>query len=256
MTISPVRLRDGDITHFVAVKQDITERLGADRRVARHRAVLPQRPGTGTRWLMVADADEKSSLANAQCEKLFGYNREELIGQQVEMLGAPADARLGHPAKRDAFYKNPASRPMGSGRELRAQRKDGSVYPVEVGLSPITGPRRASSGAGSRVDPDITERKRVEAELVSARQKAEEATQMKSMFLANMSHEIRTPMNAIIGLSHLALKTPLNPKQKDYVGKIHNAGPPCWRLSTISWTYRRSRQGSWILRRLTSGWMK
>jgi two-component system, sensor histidine kinase and response regulator len=172
--------------------------------------------------LMVVDENGVIRLANAQCEKLLGYAREELIGQPVEVL-VPAEVRARHPAMRAAFHGVAASRAMGAGRELHGVRKDGSLFPVEIGLSPL--PDRAGEAAQVAVSiRDVTERKEQESALKQAKAKAEEATEMKSMFLANMSHEIRTPMNAIIGLSHLALRTPLSAKQRDYVSKVHNAG--------------------------------
>lgn len=172
--------------------------------------------------MMVVNESGMIQLANAQCEELFGYSRDELISKAIEML-VPDHIRAHHPELRADFHKSPRTRSMGAGRELSARRKDGSLFPVEIGLSPVPAVDGQSAQVAVSIR-DVTDQKLAEAALRQAKEKADEATQMKSMFLANMSHEIRTPMNAIIGLSYLGLKTQLNPKQRDYLNKIHNAG--------------------------------
>lgn len=214
--------KDSVVVGCVVSFTDITERKASERLLKEteeyFRGVLERAPD----GLLVVDADGRIRLANAQCETLFGYTRDELIGQLVEIL-VPDDIRPRHPELRASFLHAPTTRAMGAKSELQARRKDGSLFPVDIGLSPLPGRKGAEVQVAVSIR-DITERKQAEVELKAAKQKAEEATRLKSMFLANMSHEIRTPMNAIIGLSHLALKTSLTAKQRDYISKVHNAG--------------------------------
>lgn len=108
--------------------------------------------------MIMIDDEGSIVLVNAQAERVFGYPREELYGQPVERL-VPDRFSLQHPAFRQSFFAGPQPRPMGSGRDLYARRRDGSEFPVEIGLTPI------NSSSGFMVLAaivDITERKRME----------------------------------------------------------------------------------------------
>ena len=111
-------------------------------------------------FAVVAVNDEgKIVLVSPQTEKLFGYSREELLGQSVELL-VPALFRKAHRAFRKGFSKQPQPRQMGVGRDVRARRKDGSQFPVEISLSPIETPER--TWVVSAI-VDISARKQAEA---------------------------------------------------------------------------------------------
>ena len=85
---------------------------------------------------VLVGTDGRIHLVNAQTEALFGWSRQELLGEAVEML-VPERFRSGHPHHRSAFLQQPVSRPMGAGRDLYGLRKDGSEFPIEIGLNPI-----------------------------------------------------------------------------------------------------------------------
>lgn len=201
VVISTLRDPDGCLRGFVKVTRDITERKQAEERL---RLVVEAAPS----GMLMVDETGKIVLVNSQAENLFGYAREEMIGQQIEVL-VPMRFRDRHPDFRRAFNAEPSARAMGAGRDLFGVRKDGTEVPVEIGLNPIV-TLEGSFVLASVVD--ITERKRAE-ELSRARDKALQESQLKSAFVANISHELRTPVSGIIGMNELLLNSRLDEEQ-------------------------------------------
>ena len=111
--------------------------------------------------MVIFDPGDEILLANAQTGKLFGYKRQELIGNDIGML-IPERYRPRNSEHRKSFFREPRVRPMGAGLELWGLRKDGAEFPVEISLSPLESEAGMLAIAGIR---DVTERKRFEYEL-------------------------------------------------------------------------------------------
>lgn len=136
--------------------------------------------------VVIIDQGGKIVRVNGQTERMFGHGREELLGQEVEML-VPERFRASHRGQRSAFMEHPSTRPMGPALDLWGLRKDGSEFPVEISLSPI--PDREGTLVASIVR-DVTSRRQMEQEL-------RDADRMKDEFLATLGHELRNPLAPI-----------------------------------------------------------
>jgi PAS domain S-box-containing protein len=165
---------------------------------------------------ILVDFNGHIAFLNQSAERLFGYERSELVGEPVEVL-VPEELRARHSAHRDAYAAQLTTRPMGIGLELAGRHRNGQPIPVDISLSYVDTEAGRYVAAAVR---DISGRKRIEQALRQKNDELEKVISAKDRFLANMSHELRTPLNAILGYSGtllMRLPGPLTEEQERQV---------------------------------------
>jgi len=222
-SISPVMGAGGEIRHFVAVKEDITERKWAQEALSRSDERIRLLLESTAEAIYGIDGAGYCSFANPACARLLGFGHpDELLGRHMHglMHHTRADG-TGYPEKDCPMLGVLQGKQGVHVDDELFWRQDGSPFAAEYWAYPQ---RRDGEVIGAVITFfDITARRRGEEELREATAAAEAATRAKSEFLANMSHEIRTPINAAIGMLYLLQQTELSPAQKNYLEKAKSA---------------------------------
>jgi protein-histidine pros-kinase len=191
------------------VASTIREVNAGDESEAYFRTMLETAPDA----MIIVDERGRIAIVNRQAEDMFGYTRAELLGHEVEML-LPESIRHDHLQHRSGYVANPELRPMGQGLDLFGRRKDGSKFPVEISLSPV----KTSSGMFvSSVIRDVTQRRRMEQEIIAARQAAERAQKANTAFLAAASHDLRQPVQALSLLNGALRRTVKDERAREMI---------------------------------------
>jgi PAS domain S-box-containing protein len=208
----PIVMGDGHASQVLGSATDITERKRAEERF---RLAVEASPSA----IVMVNEQGQIVLVNVQTETLFGYAREELVGQSVEVL-VPERYRADHPAHRGGFFAAPQTRPMGAGRELFARRKNGSEFLVEIGLNPI---HTQEGVLVLTAIVDITERKRTELEVAQQRAELAHIARVSTMgeLAASLAHELNQPLTAILSNAQAAQRfIAANPADLEEVHEI------------------------------------
>lgn len=151
--------------------------------------------------LVMADAEGRIVLVNREIERLFGYSREELLGQPIELL-VPMRSRGAHPNFRGEFLRDPRARSMGAGRDLYGVRKDGVEVPVEIGLTPVPTPTGVFV-LGAVVD--ITTRRRHEEQQRALTEQLRQAQKLEAVgtLAGGIAHDFNNILGGILGYAEL-----------------------------------------------------
>lgn len=154
---------------------------------------------TAPNGILMVDEDGRIVLANKELENLFRYESNELLGEPIEVL-VPGDAKASHPHSRRSFFTNPEPRAMGAGRDLHGLRKDGTLFPVEIGLNPLQSGEKRFVVASV---VDITERKKAEKILKENLVELQRSNEDLQQFAYVCSHDLQEPLRVISNYTQL-----------------------------------------------------
>ena len=165
--VEPVKDERGRIVRWFGTNTDVTDQEKLRHKVESSEDKLKSFIEAASQGIIGISADGRISLVNRRTEEMFGYSRAELLGQELELL-LPERFRTSHLGHRASYFAAPRIRPMGAGMELAGRRKDGSEFPIEIGLSHVNTPEGPLAFG---MVSDISERRRTEAELAASENK-------------------------------------------------------------------------------------